>query len=458
MSRVLIVSHDLVDRHMAGPAIRAWEFARRLGKQDDVTLAVPNETSLTEEGFALVTYDRQRLGELAASTDCTIVSGLTLTQYPFLRQASPVLVIDVYDPFALENLQLLADQGMGLRVKDHQSLMQAINTQLLQGDFFICASEEQRDYWLGALSALNRVNPQTYDADPRLRALIDVVPFGLPDEPPQHRRPVMKGLVPGIGPDDKVLLWNGGIYNWLDPLTLIRAVAEVSKQRDDVRLFFMGVRHPNPRVHPMRMAREAMRLCDELGLTDKTVFFNDWVPYEERENYLLEADLGINLHLPHIETHFAFRTRLLDCLWARLPMIVTGGDALARLVHEHDLGQVVEPEDVDGVVRAISTLLAEANAKAIRADIFARLQARFTWDRAIEPLVRFCHDPRRAPDLAGSTALTDMTGLQPSVFSPSWRILVTKGWRCLRDRGPRALWREVRAYVDWQWGLRKQDQ
>ena len=27
------------------------------------------------------------------------------------------------------------------------------------GDFFICASENQRDYWLGALTATNRVNP-----------------------------------------------------------------------------------------------------------------------------------------------------------------------------------------------------------------------------------------------------------------------------------------------------------
>ncbi len=37
-------------------------------------------------------------------------------------------------------------------------------------------------------------------------------------------RPAIKGVVPGIGPDDKVILWGGGIYNWFDPLTLLRAV------------------------------------------------------------------------------------------------------------------------------------------------------------------------------------------------------------------------------------------
>ena len=453
MSRILIVSHDLVDRRMAGPAIRAWEFARQLSKENQVTLAIPNKSSLRGEGFSLITYDRQRLRELATDADCAIVSGLTLMQYPFLRQASPVLVVDIYDPFVLENLQLFADQSTRVRLQDHVGLARAMNDQLLLGDFFICASEEQRDYWLGALSALNRVNPRTYDADPALRALIDVVPFGLPDTPPQYRRPVMKGVVPDIGADDKVLLWNGGIYNWLDPLTLIRAVNRVTEHRDDVRLFFMGVKHPNPRVHPMRMTSDAMRLSDELGLTGRAVFFNDWVPYEERENYLLEADLGVSLHLPHIETHFAFRTRLLDCLWAGLPMVVTGGDTLARLVHEYNLGHVVASQDVDGAVEAILALLSEPEARAARVSAFAQARAHFAWDRTIEPLARFCANPCPAPDLAGGAVPAEAIGSPHLNTLSPWRALIAKAWICLRDQGPRALWHEVRSYVNWRWGL-----
>ncbi len=452
MSRVLIISHDTVDQCMAGPAIRAWEFARGLCTENRVTLAIPNETTLMSEGLELVTYNRQRLKELAAETDCIIVSGLTLAQYPFLREISQTVVVDIYAPFVLENLQLLADKGLKLRLQDHQGLTRAMNAQLLMGDFFICASEEQRNYWLGVLTALGRVNPQTYDTDPTLRALIDVVSFGLPNVPPQHHRPMMKGIVPGIGHDDRVLLWNGGIYNWLDPLTLVRAMAQITKQRDDVRLFFIGVKHPNPRVHPMRMTTDTMRLSDEMGLTDKVVFFNDWVPYEERESYLLEADLGVSLHLPHIETHFAFRTRLLDCLWAGLPMIVTGGDTLAGLVREHDLGCVVAPKDVEGVTEAILALLAEPNARANRADAFAQVRARFAWDRAIGPLARFCAAPQPAADREEAGLHGDLSGQRFSITSP-WSIRLAKGWQLLRQEGPLALWREVRAYVNWRWGL-----
>ena len=135
--------------------------------------------------------------------------------------------------------------------------------------------------------------------------------------------------MPGIGADDKILLWPGGIWNWFDPLTVIRAVHELSRRRDDVRLYFLGVKHPNPEVPDMAMAAEAVALADELGLRDRVVFFNfGWVPYAERGRYLLDADVAVSAHFDDIETRFAFRTRLLDCLWAGLPVVTTRGDTL----------------------------------------------------------------------------------------------------------------------------------
>src|SRR5439155_20645751 len=111
------------------------------------------------------------------------------------------------------------------------------------------------------------------DSDPSLRSLVDVVPFGIEVEPPRSSTRVLKGVVPGISTEDKVLLWGGGIWNWFDPLTVIRAVARVSQTRDDVRLYFLGLRHPNPAVPAMEMERRATALAAELGLTDRIVFF-----------------------------------------------------------------------------------------------------------------------------------------------------------------------------------------
>src|SRR5262249_32184893 len=118
-------------------------------------------------------------------------------------------------------------------------------------DAFVCASEAQRDLWLGALLQLGRVNHERFAADPALRDLIDVVPFGIDHVPPQHDEPVLKGVLPGIGRSDRVPLWPAGIWTWFDPLTVIDAVAQVARTRDDVRLVFLGMQHPNPHVPAM---------------------------------------------------------------------------------------------------------------------------------------------------------------------------------------------------------------
>src|SRR5206468_11661898 len=143
----------------------------------------------------------------------------------------------------------------------------------------VCASEKQRDYWLGMLAANNRINPHEYDADPTMRDLIDVVPFGVPAEPPRPTGRALKGAYSGIGENDRVILWGGGIWEWFDPLTLIRAVHQIRDTHPEVKLFFMGVKHPNPLVPDMDMTARAMALAEELGLTGSAVFFNDWVPY-----------------------------------------------------------------------------------------------------------------------------------------------------------------------------------
>ena len=85
----------------------------------------------------------------------------------------------------------------------------------------------------------------------------------------------------GIGKSETVLLWGGGIWNWFDPLSLIRAIAKLARVREDIKLVFMGLRHPNDLIPEMKIAQEAVSLAEELNLKDKQIFFNfGWTPYE----------------------------------------------------------------------------------------------------------------------------------------------------------------------------------
>jgi glycosyltransferase involved in cell wall biosynthesis len=283
-----------------------------------------------------------------------------------------------------------------------------LNRLLELGDFFLCASERQRDFWLGALAVKGRLELAHAQADPELRRLLDVVAFGLPEEPPRRTGPGPRAALPGVGQDAKLLLWNGGLWNWLDPLTAIRAVARVARDEPRVRLVFMGTRSPGAQVAEMEMVATARALAAELDLLDRHIFFNDWVAYEERQNWLLDADIALSLHVATVEARYAFRTRLLDNLWCGVPTIATAGDVLADIVRDEQVGLVVPPGDAEAVADAVRRLLEPDVARASRANL-ATIARRHTWERVCAPLLAYCRAPWRLGSARGADAAADYT-------------------------------------------------
>ena len=420
-SHVLVISHEVVDTSMAGPGIRYSELARVLSRHFRLTLAVPGEVGGSSGEASLVgrprmgmrppiegeangslgvwPYQRRRwdsLAPIATQADVVIACGDTLADFPEAADLGAPLVIDGYDPHSLETLALWAGEPLHVQDARHKERLTILRQQCRAGDFFICASERQRDWWLGLLEQQGRVNPLTYTDDPSLRRLIDLVPYGLPAQPPNPSRRVLRGIWPGIGPEDPIILWGGGLWQWLDPLPAVRATHQLAEGGMPLRLVFPGTRHPNPSVPDMPIRAQTMALADELGLTGKHVFFGDWVPYEDWPAVLLEADVGLSLHPNSAETRMAFRSRSLDYIWSGLPMVVTRGDAISEVVESYGLGAVVDYGDHAGVADAIQAVL--ERPRDAWQDQFTEAQAELTWEHAAQPLIEFCQQPYHAAD------------------------------------------------------------
>jgi glycosyltransferase involved in cell wall biosynthesis len=419
--RVVVATADTLKPQMAGPAIRAWQIASALAAEHEVMLVTTSECTVSSTRFDVRRIaDERAVRGVERWCDVLFFQGNVLDDYPFLQETPKAVVVDLYDPFHLEQLEQTKEHDPETRRVIVTNAVAAANKQCLRGDFFVCASERQRDFWLGHLAAVGRVNTVTYDADVTLRDLIDVVPFGIPDEPPQRSRPALKGNYPGIGADDVVILWGGGIYNWFDPLTLIRAIDAIVPTHPNVRLFFLGMQHPHPHVPEMRMSFAARKLAADLGLTGRHVFFNEtWVEYDDRANYLLDADIGVSCHLDHLETSFSFRTRMLDYLWAGLPMVATQGDVFADLIDRRELGITVPPDDVDALARALARMIDDADFARRCKENVAAVAPDYRWSRVLAPLVAYCRSPHRAPDLLDPWARRRLASSAARMYRPT---------------------------------------
>jgi glycosyltransferase involved in cell wall biosynthesis len=398
--RILVVSRSVVGSSMSAPGIRAFHMAQVLGRclpDAEVTLAAPAYSEIEDQPeFKVVKYGRLSFLTLFYRYD--IVISLSFPPFSLPALAGRQFVLDFFSNFAMEWMEVGRTQrNPRRRWTWYETQLRYINLQFTAADFIICNNERQRDFFLGTLQSLGLITGRVYERDHSLRRLIAACPHGIrPDPLPPAPSGTVRGRLPGVGPGDTVLLWNAGMVGWYDPVTAIRAVDVLRRQRPDVKLVCIGTRYPDPGFPAEDpTVRAALEESDRLGLTDRHVFFvRGWLPYDEVKGYLRDADLGLCTYYSNAETHYAHRTRFVDLFWAELPIVCTRGDVLAGLVEQRGLGITVPEGDVDAVVAALQRLLDDA---AFRATCIANLRALrcdLTWERTLAPLVAFCRRPR----------------------------------------------------------------
>ena len=375
--RILLLCAEQIGLEMAAAGIRYAELSQALRAGGAApSCAAPIGSRATAASGELHVYDPQTpatLKEALRGVDVVFAPPLAPRLAAALVRGGRPWVVDLINPEPFEGLEHhrgrhpLARRALAIVRIDR------ISYALRRGRAFVCATERQRDMWLGMLAAVRRLDPGRYDADPMLTDLIDVVPSGIDGRAPvAPSRPVLRGGE--LPADARIVLWNGGVWDWFDPETAIAAVTRLHARDDRWRLFFMSTARPSLRAAMGAAERVAQAAGDVVRVN------REWVSYADRAGYLLEADVCVSTHRPTLESRFAYRNRLLDCIWAGLPIVCTEGDDFAKLVAEQGWGRTVRPEDPEELVAALQDVV-QAGRPAV-AESMMRYRTEHTWSAA----------------------------------------------------------------------------
>jgi glycosyltransferase involved in cell wall biosynthesis len=356
-----------------------------------VTLAIPNdpaEAAAVPDGIRVVHASSDSLGAQADGHDWVLLHGHLGNHYLAQRDDLPV-VVDLYDPFLVENLHYHRELGFAPYRTDHATW----RLQLGRGDLFLCSSPEQRYFYLGWLGALGRVNPLALEDDPSLERLITELPFGTSDGPPPARARA-GDVLPGVA-DGAPVLYFGGIYDWYDPGVLLDALPAILEASPEAVVVFVD--HPHPEGTPLDVAADAKRVAERRGWLGTTVRFEGWRPYQRRFELALAADVAVVTHRPGLETELSLRTRLVDLLWLGLPVVATEGGTMGRVLEKTGAGRTVPAGDPAALADAVTEYLGDPDARAEAGEAGRAWARERTWSRVAAQLLEFAAAPRRDP-------------------------------------------------------------
>jgi glycosyltransferase involved in cell wall biosynthesis len=378
MFSVVVHTPDVVGERMAGPGIRAWHLALEVAKHFPTKLVAKAEVVGSELGVqGTASPDRNSPPNSQPTThNLRVISHGSSEARHALRQADVLIgqpsrgfgkrragqriVYDLFDPTVLE-LRELYGNAPSARQRVHLAAeWWRLSYALMRADLLMCAANKQREFYEKLQSSDTR--------------WIEV-PFGIDLD---DSRACPK-------PQDNVVIWNGGVWEWLDPSCAVEAILRVNEGGIRAKLLFLGRARPNRDLIDRRRDDRFSALLRRGGAH---VSANDeWVPYRERLSWLRAAKIAIMLHRRTAEAEYSIRTRLFDAIAAGIPVIASAGGFAADLVEQEGLGIVVPPGDAAAVAYAIRRLLTDDEFHSACVKSLERIRARFSWEVVTRPLI-----------------------------------------------------------------------
>ncbi|NTV23609.1 MAG: glycosyltransferase [Nanoarchaeota archaeon] len=388
MSRVVCFSYERMfypDDKLSGPGYRLWAIATSLTKKGHkVSIAeLSHAKDYLKEGISFISWDSIRLKDIQKEFDVAIVPlSAYVWKYFYKIRRIPTLV-DLTTPIAVESMAHSIGDSSDFFMHDG-----VIPTYLAlsEGDYFVCSNEMQKHFYTGMLAMLG-INTIKNN-------LIAVAPYAPEKKKPEAEK--RKVLESAVGKDRKIMLWLGSLFSWYDYKTLIRAMKDISKAEPAACLVFAGGLNPHIRELTQNNYDEAVSEAKKLGLLGKNIFFIDWISPEDRLCAYEEAMFTVVTSYNTTESQLSYRTRVVDSLNSRVPVLCTDNDDLSKLISSKKMGAVIPVGDAESLIREALFLMKDRKTiERCSRNIEKEIQVGFNIEETIRPIHEFCSKPEK---------------------------------------------------------------
>ncbi len=393
MSKIIMFSTSPLSKNglTSAPSIRILEIAKALQKKGHkVKVVEKNGLKLkTDNGVIIEPWTKKFEKTINNDFDIALVN-IWCNETSFLNNIKIPIIADLSTPTMLE-AEIYFSHTFN-KITDHQSkhfqedfLIPSMNL-IEKSDMFICANERQKWYYYGILQSLGRIGPYNNGED-----IILTIPFGINrNENKKIKKDIWK-KEPKLK-NKKIILWPGGFFPWFDPQTAIKAIFEISKERKDVVLVFVGSYNPLvPKSFIYKNFKLAKDLAKKINVLDKQVFFFDWLKLEEKNAMYNDIEAVLITHKKNLETDFSFRTRTIDAIGFGIPIITTKGDVLAEKINQKNIGITINPGNINDVKEAILKVIDDEELKKRVSKEQKNILKEYSWDILTEELNEVCN-------------------------------------------------------------------
>jgi glycosyltransferase involved in cell wall biosynthesis len=294
-----------------GGGVRIWGLAEALRTHDvEVVFFLPEERRI--DGFIYefgeIRYTKpELLHDALSQSGCDAVLFEQWQPLTFLRERLEVpVIVDLPGPLALEYYW-----------RDPQHYHQHIAEKLQcfsKADYFICALERQRGYYVAWLTWAGITPDETR---------LDVVPFTYPEMPRSNH---------GIAEDEPLIFWGGMFWAWQELSKPLEVILSTLSQNERGQLIIAGLDEAKAKQHNIDLSHPHL---SSLGM----------LPFMEFVMELKRAAVAVDLSLPTTERQLASDLRTGTALWAGTPCIVTPASPWAKTIEEQNAGWVLQYDD-----------------------------------------------------------------------------------------------------------------